>query len=478
MRRTRILSTLGPASAARETIAALLEAGTDAFRLNFSHGTVDTHAETCRVIRDAASATGRDVAILQDLGGPKIRIGPLDPPIDLVEGGTLDLAHGDASGKPGLVSVASDALFTSVRAGHRLLLDDGRIELEITSVAPGKLATRVVSGGRLEAHKGINVPDVPLRTSALTPKDLDDLRAGIAMGVDLVGLSFVQSADDVRAAKAAAASAGAPDMPIIAKIEKPQAVDQLDDILQFADGLMVARGDLGIELPLEKLPAVQKRIILAARRRGVPVIVATQVLDSMREEPRPTRAEVTDAAHSVDEGADAIMLAGETAVGKYPVRAVATLDAIIREAERALETGTSASRAPMADDIRLAGLDVRTGSPPAKDEHARALCEAAVALADRTRAAAVVAVTRAGRTARMLAALRPGARILAITSAPKTAARLALVWGVTPVITEDLEPDGIRATLESLVPTGSIVVFVSMHPVLSRGTNYLRIERL
>ena len=204
--------------------------------------------------------------------------------------------------------------------------------------------------------------------------------------------------------------------------------------------------------------------------------MATQVLDSMREEPRPTRAEVTDAAHSVDEGADAIMLAGETAVGKYPVRAVATLDAIIREAERASDGVVS--RALMADDIRLAGLDARPGSPPGKDEHARALCEAAVALADRTRAAAVVAVTRAGRTARMLAALRPSARILAITSAPKTAARLALVWGVTPVVSGALEPDDVRETLGTLVPTGSIVVFVSMHPVLSRGTNYLRIERL
>jgi pyruvate kinase len=456
MRRTRILATIGPATAERATIEALLEAGTDAFRLNFSHGTIDTHAETCRRIREAAAATGRNVAILQDLGGPKIRVGPLDPPIDLTEGDTLVLAQGEFAGKAGLVSVASDALFTSVRAGHRLLLDDGRIELEITGVAPGKLTTRVVGGGRLEAHKGINVPDVPLRTSALTPKDLDDLRAGIAMGVDLVGLSFVQSADDVRAAKAAAASAGAPDMPIVAKIEKPQAVDHLDDILQFADGLMVARGDLGIELPLEKLPAVQKRIILAARRRGVPVIVATQVLDSMREEPRPTRAEVTDAAHSVDEGADAIMLAGETAVGKYPVRAVATLDAIIREAE----------------------LEVHPGTPPGKDDHARALCEAAVNLADRTRAAALVAVTRAGRTARMLAALRPAARILAITSVPKTAARLALVWGITPVVSAELEPDDVRETLTSIVPTGSIVVFVSMHPVLSRGTNFLRIERL
>jgi pyruvate kinase len=315
---------------------------------------------------------------------------------------------------------------------------------------------------------------VALRTAALTPKDQDDLRAGIAMGVDLLALSFVQSGDDVRAAKAAAASAGAPDIPIIAKIEKPQALEHLDDILQVADGLMVARGDLGIELPLETLPAVQKRLIQAARRRGVPVIVATQVLESMTSEPRPTRAEVTDAAHAVDEGADAIMLAGETAIGRYPVRAVATLDAIVREAERVLEPGTS--RSILADEGRGASGNGR----PAAD-HSRALCEAAAALADRARAAAIVAVTRAGKTARMLAALRPSARIIAVTSTQKVAARLSLVWGVTAVTTDRLGPGDVRQVLLSraLVPGGAIVVFVSMHPVLSReGTNFVRVERL
>jgi pyruvate kinase len=474
MRRTRILTTIGPASADQSTIGALLAAGTDAFRLNFSHGTPETHAETCRYIRDIASATGRDIGIMQDLSGPKIRIGALNAPIDLADGDALVIEQGDFVGAAGRVSSSADALFTSVRPGHRLLLDDGRIELEVLDVAPGKISTRVIAGGRLESNKGINVPAVALRTSALTPKDQEDLRAGIAMGVDLLALSFVQSGDDVRAAKAAAASAGAPDIPIIAKIEKPQAVDHLDDILQVADGLMVARGDLGIELPLETLPAVQKRLILAARRRGVPVIVATQVLQSMTTEPRPTRAEVTDAAHAVDEGADAIMLAGETAVGRYPVRAVATLDAIVREAERALEP--SMSRSILADEGRGAGGNGR----PAAD-HSRALCEAAAALADRARAAAIVAVTRAGKTARMLAALRPNARIIAVTSTQKVAARLSLVWGVTAVTTDRLGPGDVRQILLSraLVPGGAIVVFVSMHPVLSReGTNFVRVERL
>ncbi len=284
------------------------------------------------------------------------------------------------------------------------------------------------------------------------------------MGVDLVALSFVQSADDVRTARAATVAAGAPALPIIAKIEKPGAVDALDDILQVADGLMVARGDLGVEMPLETLPAVQKTIVRAARRRGVPVILATQVLESMRFEPRPTRAEVTDAAHGVDEGVDAIMLAGETSIGQYPVRAVSMLDAIMREAERALET-------------------VRRDNGPATSgtEHGRALCEAAVTLAERSRAAAIVAVTESGHTARLLASLRPSVRILAGTAQASTAASLALVWGVTTFVTPQTGLPALRQVLVSraLVPAGATVVFVAMRPTLGRdGANYVHVERL
>jgi pyruvate kinase len=314
----------------------------------------------------------------------------------------------------------------------------------------------------LSGNKGINVPGVSLRTSALTPKDLDDLRAGISMGVDLVALSFVQSADDVVAAHAAAASAGAPDLPIIAKIEKPAAVAHLDEILRVAEGVMVARGDLGIEMPLERLPAVQKRVVLAARRRGVPVIVATQVLESMRFEPRPTRAEVTDAAHAVDEGVDAIMLAGETASGKYPVKAVSTLHTIITEAES------------VADGLRVP-IDV------AGSDHGRALCEAALTLAERSRAAAIVAVTQAGHTARMLAALRPSARIIAATPSGRTAATLSLVWGVTPVITHYTTIAAVRQLLvaRGLVPNGAVVVYVAVNTVLgSNDANFLHVERV
>jgi pyruvate kinase len=464
VRRTRILATLGPASRDPETIRALLAAGADAFRLNFSHGSIAEHQETCRRIREAADLTGRAVAVLQDLGGPKIRTGRLHAPFTLGEGETLVIEAGDFIGGPRGISCGFDALFTSVQVGDRLLVDDGRIELEITSVAPGRLTTRVVSGGLLDANKGINVPNVPLRTSALTPKDVDDLRAGVAMGVDLVALSFVQSADDVRAARAVAASMGAPDLPLVAKIERPQAVEHAEDILRVADGLMVARGDLGIEMPLEVLPAVQKRLILAARRRGVPVIVATQVLESMILEPRPTRAEVTDAAHAVDEGADAILLAGETAIGRYPVRAVAMLDAIVREAENALDRSSR-----LVPDGAL------------WTEHGRALCEAAVTLAQSAKAAAIVAVTEAGKTARMLAALRPTATILAATPNRQTAARLSLVWGVTPVLTDATALAAVRDAVvaRALVPAGSVVVFVAIRPVLGHdGTNFVHVERV
>ena len=461
MRRTRILSTVGPASDGADQIRALLDAGTDAFRLNFSHGTREGHAGVCARIRDVASEMGRAVSVVQDLAGPKIRIGAMAAPLPLAVGDQLTIERGDFVGGPGRVSCGSEALFASVDSGMRLLVDEGRIELEVTRASAGRLETRVLTGGMLDSNKGINVPTA-VHTSALTSKDADDLRAGIAMGVDLVAVSFVQTADDLRQVRAAARAAGAPDLPIIAKIEKPQAVDRIGEILLECDGVMVARGDLGIEMPLEALPAVQRLIIRAARGRGVPVIVATQVLESMRSSPRPTRAEVTDAAHAVDQGADAIMLAGETAIGQYPQLAVATLDRIIREAEKT---------APPEPPPDLVGFS----------EHGHALCEAAVALAARAGAVAIVAVTEGGRTARILSALRPRARILAATPNASIAARLALVWGVTPLVAGVSRIDDLRKLLrdQNIVPAGSVVVFVSMDAELERDdANFVHVERI
>jgi pyruvate kinase len=461
MRRTRILSTIGPACDTLDGIRGLIEAGTDAFRLNFSHGTREGHAETAKRIRSAASESGRHVAVLQDLSGPKIRIGAVNPPIDLHAGDRLAIDLGDAPGGAGRVSCTFDALFASVTAGVRLLLDDGRIELEVTRASASSLETRVIAGGLLESHKGINVPGVVLKTDAMTAKDEADLAAGVAMGVDLVAVSFVQSADDVRRVRAAAARCGAPSLPLVAKIEKPRAVDELEAILDVSDGLMVARGDLGIEMPLETIPAVQRQIVQAARRRGAPVIVATQVLESMRSSPRPTRAEVTDAAHVVDEGADAVMLAGETAIGQYPQLAVSTLDRILREAEK----------------VRVVGAVMNAAS----GGHNRALGEAAVALASGVNANAIVALTEGGRTAMVLAALRPDARILAVTPSVQTAARLALVWGVTPLVADTTHIADVRGLLraQGLVPAGGVVVFVSTGSALSGSDrNFVHVETL
>jgi len=470
MRRTRILSTIGPACDTLEGIRGLIEAGTDAFRLNFSHGTREGHAEVAKRVRSAASESGRPVAVLQDLSGPKIRIGAVNPPIDLHAGDRLVINLGDAPGVADLgdaprgaghVSCSFEALFASVTAGVRLLLDDGRIELEVTRASASSLETRVITGGLLESHKGINVPGVVLKTDAMTAKDEADLAAGVAMGVDLVAVSFVQSADDMRRVRAAAARFGAPSLPLIAKIEKPRAVDELEAILDVSDGLMVARGDLGIEMPLEMIPAVQRQIVQAARRRGAPVIVATQVLESMRSAPRPTRAEVTDAAHVVDEGADAVMLAGETAIGQYPQLAVSTLDRILREAEKV----RTMDAVPMA----------------ASGGHDRALGQAAVALASGVNANAIVALTEGGRTAMVLAALRPDARILAVTASIQTAARLALVWGVTPLVADTTRIADVRSLLraQGLVPAGGVVVFVSTGSALSGSDrNFVHVETL
>lgn len=467
MRRTKILATMGPATADPAIIRAIIDAGADGCRLNFSHGTQADHATTCRIIREQSAEAGRRVQVLQDLGGPKIRTGRLAVPLTLTPGArvVLELSDLDGTGDPERITSTFEPLFTSVGTGQRLLLDDGRLELVVTAVESGRLVTRVVEGGVLDSRKGINVPGNVVRTAAMTEKDRDDLRAGIAMGVDTVALSFVQSPDDVAQAREAARGAGAADIPIIAKIERPAAVDRIDDIVAVSDGIMVARGDLGIELPLETLPAVQRRVMLAARRRGIPVIVATEVLESMRVSPRPTRAEVTDAAHAVDEGTDVIMLSGETAVGRHPVRVVATLAAIIAQAERALvQPGTAVS----SDDVIAS-------------RHGLALCEAAVALAARAGASAIVAITKAGMTPRLLAALRPSARIIAATPRESTASRLSLIWGVTPVLTEASDLAAVRETLLSraLVPEGDTIVFVAMHASLGRvADNYLVVERM
>ena len=473
MRHTKIVATVGPASDSDAMLDALIAAGTNIFRLNFSHGTHESHRATFWRIRHAAARAQRQVAILQDLGGPKIRTGRLQggTPIPCDVGAPLSIATGDFVGGPGRVSTSFAGLARSVRPGDRLLLADGVIELRVDGTDGAEIRTTVVEGGRLGEHKGINAPGVPLPTSAVTAKDADDLQFGLSLGVDMVAISFVQSGADIRQLRQLITDAHleVPDVPIVAKLERPQAVEHLEEILELTDIVMVARGDLGLEMPLERVPRVQKEITRAARRHGVPVILATQVLESMTAEARPTRAEVNDAANAVDDGVDAIMLSGETATGVNPARVVQTLDAIIRDTE----AGPS--------------IDVRTVIPDAiPKDHVQALCEAAVTLANRGDAQAIVAITRGGRTARWLSVLRPRAPIVSVTDRPEIARRLSIYRGVVPLvapIADRLDTartaihDALRAS--GIVAPGATVVLISLYSDLSRDdANYLRIQRL
>ena len=473
MRHTKIIATVGPASGADDVLDALIAAGTDIFRLNFSHGTQQTQGATYARVRAAAKRSRREVEILQDLGGPKIRTGTNagGRPIAVKAGERLRIATGDFPGEPGRLSTTFAGLAHSVRPGDRLLLADGQIELRVDATDGTVIQTMVIEGGEIGEHKGINAPGVPLPASAITPKDADDLRFGLSLGVDMIAVSFVQTAADLRQARQLMVEAGATGVPVVAKLERPQALEHLDDILSVSDAVMVARGDLGLEMPLERVPRAQKEITRAARQHRIPVIVATQVLESMTNEARPTRAEVNDAANAVEDGVDAIMLAGETAAGAYPARAVLTLDAIIRDAE-------------LSPAIDVPSL--RRAADGRPQDHAQALCEAAVTLANRGDAYAIVAVTRAGSTARRLSALRPHAPIFATTDRDDTARRLSIYWGVTPVcadLGENAESAGAfigqQLVARGLVPSGAAVVLVSINPDLARDdANYLKIKRL
>ena len=477
MRHTKIIATVGPASNSDTVLDALIAAGTDIFRLNFSHGTHESHRAAFAAVRAAAVRAHREVAILQDLGGPKIRTGKLDGgrSFTVKAGDKLTIATGDFIGGPGRagdpsrISTTFAGLAQSVKPGDRLLLADGLIELRVDATDGREIQTTVVDGGEIGEHKGINAPGIQLPASAITPKDADDLRFGLSLGVDMVAVSFVQTAADLRHARQLMADVNAADVPLIAKLERPEALKHLKEILEACDAVMVARGDLGLEMPLEQVPRAQKTITRGAQQLGIPVIVATQVLESMTQEPRPTRAEVNDAASAVGDGVDAIMLAGETAIGRFPARAVQTLDAIIRDAEL-----TPSFTPPASVDLAHA-LD-----------HAQAICEAAVMLANRDDAQAIVAVTRGGGTPRRLSALRPRAPIFATTDRVDMARRLSLYWGVMPVCTnigENVDAAGTLIGQElvalGLVPAGAVVVLVSISPDLTRNdANYLKVQRL
>ncbi len=472
MRHTKIIATVGPATDNDTMLDAIIAAGVDVVRLNFSHGTHETQGAAFARVRAAAKRAGREVAILQDLSGPKIRTGRLEngQALDLHAGDRLVIGTGDFVGGRGRVSTTFDGLARGVHPGDKLLLADGSIELRVEASDGGDILTTVTEGGVLGEHKGINAPGVELQAGALTTKDIGDLRFGLSLGVDMVALSFVRSAADLRQARQIMASDGAADLPLIAKLERPEAIQHLSEILAHCQAVMIARGDLGLEIPLERVPRVQKDIIRRARMRGIPVILATQVLESMTKEARPTRAEVSDAANAVGEGVDSIMLAAETAAGAFPARAVQTLDTIIREAELTPPDEAAIVTRRLADD----------------HDHVRALCAAAVTLANRGDARAIVALTRGGSTARQLSALRPKAPIFAVTTSDLTARRLALHWGVVPVVIHENDVVDARGSKsgQQLVSfghaaTGETAVFINVNPDLTLAdANYLRIQRL
>jgi pyruvate kinase len=417
-RRTKIVATLGPASSERTVLASLFRAGADVFRINMSHTTPARMRELVRTIRDVEAEFGRPIAALADLQGPKLRIGTFqEAAVELLPGETFVLDSDPTPGTADRVNLPHGEILSALKPGRTLLLDDGKIRLRATETSPKRAVTRVEVGGRLSARKGVSVPDTVLGLSALTAKDHSDLEAALDAGADWIALSFVQRPDDVADAKKIARGRAA----VMAKIEKPQACERLDEILEAADGIMVARGDLGVELPVEKVPALQKRMIRAARRAGKPVVVATQMLESMISSPVPTRAEVSDVATAIYEGADAVMLSAESAAGQYPVEAVATMNRIAMEVEGD-PTYHSIIRAQRADP-EATGAD--------------AIAAAARQIAETLGLSAVVCWTFSGATALRVARERPQPPVVSISPNLSAGRKLALVWGVHSVVAAD-----------------------------------------
>jgi pyruvate kinase len=460
-RKAKIVATIGPASQSEAVLEQLIKAGMNVARMNFSHGTHEQHAERITLIRKVSERLGVCVGILQDLQGPKIRVGELSEPIQLTEGETVMLyATGTPppDGEEKKIPVDFRQLFDSVRTSDRLLLDDGRLALEVLSMWDSNaLTAKVINGGPLSSHKGINLPGVRLRISGFTEKDETDLAFGISQDVDAVAISFVRSAEDVKKVRDAMErfSHGNRHPLLIAKLEKPEALDNLDAILDNVDGVMVARGDLGVELPPERVPVQQKRIIHAANSRAKLVITATQMLESMITNPLPTRAEASDVANAIFDGTDAVMLSAESASGKYPVESVQMMVRIVREAEtHFLEWGAAQS---------VSGFE---------QSDAASMARAAQALADDKNVTAVTCFTMRGQTAWLMSKIRPRVPILAFTPNPDTARRLAFLWGIQPQIVpfvntlEEMLDHVDKALMQSdVVQQGDQVVLICGFPV-------------
>jgi len=468
VRQTKIVCTIGPATASEDKLRALIQAGLDVARLNFSHGQPESHSRIIRTIRRLSQELDRPVGILQDLAGPKIRLGRIEEPERRIETGQEVLLGPDHS-DPQVLPVDYPYLAEDVTLGEPILLADGLIELKVQARAGANLVCRVVVGGPVSTGKGVNLPGSRLRVQAFTAKDKADLALGLKEEVDFVALSFIRSVADLAPVHQIFSRLSSRPL-LIAKIEKPQAVEALDQILAQVDGVMVARGDMGVEMPLEEVPLVQKRIIRLARRAGKPVITATQMLRSMVASPRPTRAEATDVANAVLDGTDALMLSEETAVGAYPIEAVAVLDRIARATE------------PLIKPFDYLAEE-RTEALPLTEA---AITRAAVGLAQDLGAAAIVASTTSGSTARLVARFRPGRPIIGLTPEPRTLRQLTLSWGVRPALVESYQDTdqmlslaGAWASGRGLAGPGDRLVVTAGLPIGVPGnTNLLKILEL
>jgi pyruvate kinase len=468
VRRAKIVATIGPASRDPAVLERLILAGVDVVRLNFSHGEPQEHLAVAERARAIAAAADRPLAILQDLSGPKIRTGRVREPIELRDGeGVVITTDESVEGRPGLISTSYDPLPRDVRPGDRILLDDGRLELRVQRTSGEEVECVVVHGGLLTSHKGMNLPGVKLSTPALTEKDRRDLAQGVQADVDYVALSFVREAADVEQAQGLIRELGG-NAPLIAKIEKREAIDNLPAILEAADGVMVARGDLGVELSTEEVPTLQKRIIEKANAAGKVVITATQMLESMMESPRPTRAEASDVANAILDGTDGIMLSGETAAGRFPVEAVATMARIALHTEEHYGL-----RAP----ARVSGSQGTLV--------ARSLARVANTVAEEINCRLIVAFTESGTTARLLSSYRPQPVIAALTYDDDTYRRLALCWGVVPVRTafaptsDEMVTQGEELLKKKgLARTGDVVLMMAGYSHTRGATNMLRVHTI
>ena len=466
-RHAKIVATLGPASSSKDMVRSLFIAGVDVFRLNFSHGSAADHRARFAMLRELETETGRPIGILADLQGPKLRVGTFaDGLVQLVEGASFRLDMDPAPGNAQRAGMPHPEIFAALVPGTQLLLDDGKLRLVVEQCGPDFAQTRVLVGGKLSERKGVNVPDVVLPITALTPKDRRDLDIALELGADWIALSFVQRPEDVAEARALIGERAL----IVSKLEKPSAVERLDEIVTLSDAIMVARGDLGVELPAEQVPAIQKRIVRSCRRLGKPVIVATQMLESMIDSPVPTRAEASDVATAIYDGADAVMLSAESASGKHPLAAVQMMNRIIQQVE--------------ADPSYRQLIEAsHTQAVPGQVDVTEAVCCAMRRAVSLLQAAAIVCYTSSGHTSLRAARERPAAPILSLTPHIATARRLSLVWGVHSVHVPDIFSAEEMADMASSVAqrerfaqSGQVIIAIAGMPFGTSGaTNLIRI---